>query len=747
MRQKKNQPLIEKMFINMVAGMFIAICIFIECTFAARAKFEPPDGKAILSIGQCNDGVGGLPAFQGHKALQNGYIDGVVGNDNSIFPGGITMYSNVVFNLGLNYDQTFPGNNFAGVIHGGRYLYYSKFNNSVLVIGLDLQNQSYNGQTIPQLGPIANGQLDNEIAQLAGWVKRTNRPIFLRIGYEFNGHWNGYDPGTYVRAYKRIVDIFRQLDVQNCAYVWQSGDEQEAGSNISGYYPGDEYVDWCGFSWFTGTSNTMINFAKSHDKPVMIAEATTKFHSTSSTNGNDLWNGYFSVVISAMKNSSNRIKALCYINQNWEAQPIWQGSFKDSRIEVNGTLTSLWKNEIKGSFWLHSSNNLFTTLNSGIVAEFKNDKLRCYTNGSITFESTSYGSVSSYEWNFGSGAQPATATGKGPHKVKYTSAGDKTVSLKVTGSGGSDTKTKTNIIKVVNFPTGTWLFEEEFKNASSVTNYAGPKPPWQWVFSHVENDVFRSHGADGHDDFSRNWYLIHDGSKPITIDLSDPRIKPIVKIRARKIPTQVGVNDKVCLAVCLVDKYHVYTDKKMQYKNRLPLTTSWQELTVDFTGHMENVLGTDKHDFAIVGQGPLATDMIAKVGIALNYDWYNIPDTVGGEVFDYFFQGDVDIDYIRIGEIGTNNIINTNVSEKKATWNAFYSNSRGVVTIDLSELNAYNKLDITLYSLLGKQVFSAHLNDSKTDILQYQINNLSNGMYVLKLNVVGHTMSKPILVN
>src|ERR1700693_6422639 len=39
-------------------------------------------------------------------------------------------------------------------------------------------------------------------------AKRTN-PSFMRIGYEFDGEWNAYEPEAYVAAWRRIVEIFR----------------------------------------------------------------------------------------------------------------------------------------------------------------------------------------------------------------------------------------------------------------------------------------------------------------------------------------------------------------------------------------------------------------------------------------------------------------------------------------------------------------------------------------------------------
>ncbi|MCC6722779.1 MAG: PKD domain-containing protein [Bacteroidia bacterium] len=54
------------------------------------------------------------------------------------------------------------------------------------------------------------------------------------------------------------------------------------------------------------------------------------------------------------------------------------------------------------------------------------------TNTSMSFCASDMGANAVYNWNFGSGATPATATGKGPHSVSYSTTGAKTVSLKVT---------------------------------------------------------------------------------------------------------------------------------------------------------------------------------------------------------------------------------------------------------------------------------------------------------------------------
>jgi gliding motility-associated-like protein len=72
----------------------------------------------------------------------------------------------------------------------------------------------------------------------------------------------------------------------------------------------------------------------------------------------------------------------------------------------------------------------------------------------LTFTDISTGTsgATTYSWNFGAGASPATRTGIGPHTVTYTGTGSRTVSLTIS-EGASDTETKLNYITVFPLPT------------------------------------------------------------------------------------------------------------------------------------------------------------------------------------------------------------------------------------------------------------------------------------------------------
>lgn len=92
----------------------------------------------------------------------------------------------------------------------------------------------------------------------------------------------------------------------------------------------------------------------------------------------------------------------------------------------------------------------------------------------FVFTDFSRGNVNSWAWNFGSDATPASANGKGPHLVTYSSGGQKTVSLLVENGLGADHLTsrefnmtlKTSELPVADFSTFINLRQVTFTNLS-----------------------------------------------------------------------------------------------------------------------------------------------------------------------------------------------------------------------------------------------------------------------------------------
>ncbi len=272
---------------------------------------------------------------------------------------------------------------------------------SALVIGLSIAEGS--GDNIWAAGGLADigvGAYDENIHHLADFCKAVKKPIYLRIGYEFDGAWNRrYDRKTsYILAFRHIVNVMRKRGVINVAYVWQAStspiDDVIDGQHedITDWYPGDDYVDWMGMSWFlppddmkSGVpsqrvlADELVNFARAKKKPVMIAESApqgydlkqmTKANISPLWDGEagrgafqkteqEIWNEWFAPFFDYIHANSDVIRAVAYINANWEQQALWsspyrQGYWGDSRIEVNEQIRQRWLAEITdSSFWIH----------------------------------------------------------------------------------------------------------------------------------------------------------------------------------------------------------------------------------------------------------------------------------------------------------------------------------------------------------------------------------------------------------
>jgi len=82
------------------------------------------------------------------------------------------------------------------------------------------------------------------------------------------------------------------------------------------------------------------------------------------------------------------------------------------------------------------------------VAAFETNGTHFCLQDSVEFTSTSTGGISSYQWSFGSDAEPAQASGEGPHKVQYASGGTKTIQLKVEGPAGRDSIIKQDYVAI-----------------------------------------------------------------------------------------------------------------------------------------------------------------------------------------------------------------------------------------------------------------------------------------------------------
>ena len=333
-----------------------------------RAKFEPEDGKCILFAGQELTAIGGV----------EGYEDGYFNHFR--IPGGFTMYTN--FSPGdTSFGHVLKGVD--GVFETDQWgdtpsnmslqIADEDFRHSALAIGLAMVNHEKE---------VANGERDALIKKLGEFLLSLgDRPVFLRIGYEFSGAWNHYDREDYVKAYKRIKDSYDEMGIKNVAYVWQSHGWEEPMDLLEAWYPGDEYVDWCSYSFFSRFDETnMIEFARKHGKPVFIAEATPTISTeTVKTNGKtketilsnpaqaeEAWEKWFIPFFKTIEENGDVVKAVSYINAHWKAAPMWfdNPTFQDvdARLQTSEFISEKWKEKVYTDRYLHASEELFDLL-------------------------------------------------------------------------------------------------------------------------------------------------------------------------------------------------------------------------------------------------------------------------------------------------------------------------------------------------------------------------------------------------
>lgn len=318
-------------------------------------KFEPKDGSTLFILGQADK-----------RAMQQ-YITTV---QNEPLPAGFAFYTSLS-GEGAK-DNMREINDFI-----------SDYPNSTLQLAVWTGERRW-GDPGYYLRAILRGEHDKEINDLAKACKDLKQPVFIRFGYEFDGSHNAYPPSDYVDAYRYFVDKMRAKGVDNVAYVWQSwgvspyyGSDDypyyypelssETEINQSLWYPGDEYVDWFGLSIFgTGWGDLtqmediqyMITYAKERDKPLMIAEsAAIKTYG----GPDDSWvipnASWFENMFSLIHNNPETVKALTYINADWNADNP-QSTWGDTRIqEAMPGVQAFWDEHLQRL--THASDSLF----------------------------------------------------------------------------------------------------------------------------------------------------------------------------------------------------------------------------------------------------------------------------------------------------------------------------------------------------------------------------------------------------
>ena len=119
----------------------------------------------------------------------------------------------------------------------------------------------------------------------------------------------------------------------------------------------------------------MLTFARKHQKPVFIAEATPVLGEGSMYSSalisdpetaKNLWKNWFIPFLKTIDENQDVIKAFSYINADWSSQPMWRNNtiFQkvDPRIQKSEYISKKWKEEMTKPKYLKPSKELWNSM-------------------------------------------------------------------------------------------------------------------------------------------------------------------------------------------------------------------------------------------------------------------------------------------------------------------------------------------------------------------------------------------------
>ena len=269
--------------------------------------------------------------------------------------------------------------------------YIEKYSDSALSIGLWMVGYE---KSIA----LNKSSIIKPLTKILTTLKNSNRPIYLRIGYEVDAPWNHYKPHYFIQSWRWIAEWIKEHQANNIATVWHIaaycgfkgyGDNTYKGLDYDAWWPGSQYVDWVGFSYyqqlrdcktFSGqrglpfqfgnlnevdTANRsqalelLMNYLKSKKKPIMIAEsAPSAYHLKNTTykktayvhrndiikkSSQDIWNEWFDPYFDFIERHRQNIRAVTYLSTPWDELPGWQCQ-PGPHIDLNECSQGYWGN-------------------------------------------------------------------------------------------------------------------------------------------------------------------------------------------------------------------------------------------------------------------------------------------------------------------------------------------------------------------------------------------------------------------
>lgn len=252
-------------------------------------------------------------------------------------------------------------------------------------------------------GSNEGNRLWGNVQRLIGDLKATGRPVLLRIGYEAEGPWNGYQPSAYKTVWSRMRAEIRAQQADNIATVWQLAalcpardawsagiqpgrliaarpqdvpgqgsvqnvDASRPGDVLEAWYPGDD-ADWTGISVFDpqdchdgyGTLQRVVDYLKTKGKPILVAEAAARGYDYDVATGRyayrqvgkpvrerlapeQVWSEWYQPFLRFVRRNADSIRAVAMISDDWQRYTHWQCRVDAAGARVAGCNEGNWGN-------------------------------------------------------------------------------------------------------------------------------------------------------------------------------------------------------------------------------------------------------------------------------------------------------------------------------------------------------------------------------------------------------------------
>lgn len=359
----------------------------------------------------------------------------------------------------------------------------------------------------------------------------------------------------------------------------------------------------------------------------------------------------------------------------------------------------------------------------------------------ISFTDLSYNGVAtSWSWNFGEGATPATSTDKNPTNIVYSTPGSKTITLTVTNANGNNTRTWTNAI-LINQPTplGNIAYAPDIPNKEDGWSITGESTVSSWSPSSIGVLGGYYSMVLPNDPFGRLFskqYVLESPSFDLR-NATSPYFKFAYSFAQTVLATSPSIQNSD-------DEMNVQvsTNCGLSWSNLRPVlsgnnlgTVAAVANNVTFTPVNNSIFNANNNPIGQWREVSILSNAIPK---AENVRFRIQFQSANG---NYLY-----IDNIQLGQRTGLKALSASDISLTVSPNPFNTSTKISYTLEKN-----NHVEIEVFDVVGKKVATL-LNGSQSEGAQEVIfdrmqHNLSNGLYFVKFTIEGSSITQKVLVN